>query len=904
MPKRVSRDQPSDSKDTEGALRISDASYRLLFEKHPTAMWIFDVESLSFLAINEAALQQYGYSRDEFLSMTIRDIRPAEDISVLLENVAHLSTGLEKGGMWRHRRKDGSLIEVEIISHDLDWSGRRARLVFAMDVTERTRTQERLSRNEESYRKLVEESPDAMQVHRQSTIVFANSACAKLFGASSADELLGRQHLDSVHPDDRASVKQRIQEFTQDFESVRRHEIRFLRLDGTTIYAEVVARSVVYKGEPAVQVTFRDISERLKAENKLRGREADLAAAQRIAHLGSYEMELSNLDKIDENPLRWSDEKYRIFGFEPGQFVVSGSTFANAIHPEDKIRVREELKRAIREENAIGLEYRIIRPGGAVRFIHSLSNVIRDEKTNKPVRLVGTAQDITESKKAEERFYKAFNANPEPMTIATISDGRYIDVNESFLRITGYRREEVIGRTSLDIKIWGGNEDRIKFLEIFKKQGSVRDLEITFLTKSGEQRTGLISAEIIEIDGQTCVLAIVKDFTDQKGLEKQLRQSQKMEAIGQLSGGIAHDFNNLLSVIIGYTEVIEGRLSPNDPLQKMCEQVKKAGQSAASLTRQLLAFSRQQVFELEILDLNAIVRNVEKMLRRLIGEDIEFSTALERELANIKADQGQIEQVLVNLAVNARDAMPHGGRLRIETASVDLDEDYARRHSPQKAGPYVLLTVSDTGMGMDAETQTHIFDPFFTTKEIGKGTGLGLSTVYGVVRQSGGHIWVYSELGLGTTFKIYLPPAGQPTRSEKSRPRLAETSRGWETILLVEDDEALRELTRSLLAGNGYTVLEAGNPDQAIEIARIYNGRIHLLLTDMVMPGMNGRLLADKLASIRPEMKVVFMSGYTGFTHSGLNNPDAVLLAKPFTKDILLRKLHEVLVLKGELKAK
>src|SRR3984957_11245917 len=382
MPKRVSRDQPSDSKDTEGALRISDASYRLLFEKHPTAMWIFDVESLSFLAINEAALQQYGYSRDEFLSMTIRDIRPAEDISVLLENVAHLSTGLEKGGMWRHRRKDGSLIEVEIISHDLDWSGRRARLVFAMDVTERTRTQERLSRNEESYRKLVEESPDAMQVHRQSTIVFANSACAKLFGASSADELLGRQHLDSVHPDDRASVKQRIQEFTQDFESVRRHEIRFLRLDGTTIYAEVVARSVVYKGEPAVQVTFRDISERLKAENKLRGREADLAAAQRIAHLGSYEMELSNLDKIDENPLRWSDEKYRIFGFEPGQFVVSGSTFANAIHPEDKIRVREELKRAIREENAIGLEYRIIRPGGAVRFIHSLSNVIRDEKTN------------------------------------------------------------------------------------------------------------------------------------------------------------------------------------------------------------------------------------------------------------------------------------------------------------------------------------------------------------------------------------------------------------------------------------------------------------------------------------------------------------------------------------------
>jgi CheY-like chemotaxis protein len=242
--------------------------------------------------------------------------------------------------------------------------------------------------------------------------------------------------------------------------------------------------------------------------------------------------------------------------------------------------------------------------------------------------------------------------------------------------------------------------------------------------------------------------------------------------------------------------------------------------------------------------------------------------------------------------------------LRIETANVDLDEDYARRHSPQKAGPYVLLTVSDTGIGMDPETQTHIFDPFFTTKEIGKGTGLGLSTVYGVVRQSGGHIWVYTELGQGATFKIYLPIAGQPPRSEKSRPGLSETSRGWETILLVEDAEALRELTRGLLAENGYAVLEAGNPDQAVEIARNYNGPIHLLLTDLVMPGMNGRLLAEKLALNRPEMKVVFMSGYTGFTHSGLNDPDAILLAKPFTKDILLRKLHEVLALKGELKAK
>jgi two-component system cell cycle sensor histidine kinase/response regulator CckA len=904
MQKRQSADQAYASKETHLEMRDSDASYRLLFEKHPIPMWVFDVESLRFLTINEAALHQYGYSRDEFLGMTIRDIRPAEDIAALLDNVAQLSTGLEKGGWWRHRRKDGSLIKVEIMSHDLDWAGRRARLVFAMDVTDSKQMEERLSRSEESYRKLVEGSPDAMLVHRQGTIIFANSACAKLFGASSADELLGRQHLNSVHPDDREVVKQRIQEFAHDLESVRRHETRFLRLDGMETCAETVARSVIYEGELAVQVMFRDISERLSAEKKLRRREADLAAAQRIAHLGSYEMELSDLDEFEKNPLRWSDENFRIFGYEPGQISVSGATFLGAVHPEDKFRIQEELTRGILEGNSISLEYRIIRPSGAVRFIQSRTNVVRDEKTHCLVRLVGTTQDITERKKAEERFYKAFNLNPEPMTIANLSDGRYIDVNESFLRVTGYQRNEIVGRTSLEVKFWKSPEDRAKFVEILIAQGEMRDLEITFLTKSGEERTALDSADVVEFDGEKCVIATFKDITERKKLEKQLRQSQKMEAIGQLSGGIAHDFNNLLSVIIGYSELIEARISPDDPLQKMCEQVKKAGQSAASLTRQLLAFSRQQVLEPKILDLNAVIRNVEKMLRRLIGEDIDFSTTLEPGLASIKADQGQIEQVIVNLVVNARDAMPRGGKLRIETASVDLDEDFARRHPPQQAGPYVLLTVFDTGIGMDAETQAHIFDPFFTTKEVGKGTGLGLSTVYGVVRQTGGHIWVYSELGHGTTFKTYLPLAGRAPHLEKSNYGPARTLRGTETILLVEDAEALRELTRSLLAANGYTVLEAGHPEQAVEIAREYDGPIHLLLTDMVMPGMNGRALAEKLVSMRPEMKVVFMSGYTGFTHSGLIDSELILLAKPFTKDILLRKLHEALALKGELKEK
>jgi two-component system, cell cycle sensor histidine kinase and response regulator CckA len=509
-------------------------------------------------------------------------------------------------------------------------------------------------------------------------------------------------------------------------------------------------------------------------------------------------------------------------------------------------------------------------------------------------------QQLVEQIKSEERFRKAFNANPEPMTIATISDGRYIDVNESFLRVTGYRREEVIGRTAQEIKFWEGPQHRAKFIESLKKRGSVRNLEIMFLTKSGERRTGLNSAEIIEVAGKDCVIAIFKDLTEQKILEKQLRQAQKMEAIGQLTGGIAHDFNNLLSVILGYSEALEEQLSENDSLQKKCRQIRKAGQSAASLTRQLLAFSRQQVLEPKVMDLNAVVLDTENMLRRLIGADIDLSTALDPSLGSIKADEGQIEQIIINLVVNARDAMPQGGRLTIETTNVDLGEDYARLHPPLQPGPYVVLSVSDTGIGMDAKTQARIFDPFFTTKELGSGTGLGLSTVYGVVRQSGGHIWVYSELEQGTTFKIYLPRLEESPRVEKPNGELAKGVRGTGTILLVEDNEALRELTSSLLTESGYTVLEAETPEKAIQIARQHAGPIHLLLTDVVMPGINGRMLVEKLTPIRPGLKVVYMSGYTGFTHRGLLDSEAVLLQKPITREALLSKIHGVLSLETE----
>jgi two-component system, cell cycle sensor histidine kinase and response regulator CckA len=379
--------------------------------------------------------------------------------------------------------------------------------------------------------------------------------------------------------------------------------------------------------------------------------------------------------------------------------------------------------------------------------------------------------------------------------------------------------------------------------------------------------------------------------------EDQLRQSQKVEAIGRLAGGIAHDFNNLLTIINGYTELLLARLPGEDRVSKDINEIRKAGQRAASLTRQLLAFSRKQILEPRVLDLNAIVVDLEKMLRRLIGEDVELKIVPASGLRRIKADPGQIEQVIMNLVVNARDAMPKGGKLTLETANVDLDETYAGRHVGVRAGAYVLLAVSDSGCGMDREAMAHIFEPFFTTKGPGKGTGLGLSTVYGIVKQSGGNVWAYSEPGLGTTLKIYLPQAEGAIERSAREGRSGRAARGSETILLVEDQTEVRKLVREILEMNGYTVVAASEGLEALEICKQHEGPIHLMLSDVVMPQMGGRELAGRLATHRPDMKVLYMSGYTSnaIVHHGILDPGTAFLQKPFTPDGLACKIREVL---------
>jgi two-component system, cell cycle sensor histidine kinase and response regulator CckA len=889
----------SDRVAADEAMRESERRYRELFESNPHPMWVYDTETLRFLAVNDAAVQQYGYARDEFLAMTVADIRPPEDVPALRADVLEPAHRLQTRGVWRHRWKDGTLRDVEVAAHSQTFVGRPARLVLALDVTDRLRAERELRRTVELLKAVADGTTDAVFVKdRDGKYLLANPAAARFVGRADGD-VVGRTDAELFDPDSARWVSERDRQVMT--AGVAETNVEDLSAAGVT--RTYLATKAPYRDENGAVIGVigitRDVTELKRSQESLRASDERLRLALRGAGGGAWDW---NLDTGD---IWWSPELYKLWGVQPGTPTDIAHSLA-AIHADDRESINVALRQAIDKGADYCCEFRIHHPVLGERWMASYGQVARDE-SDRPRHLLGISLDATERKRlAEERdaLLTRLQLKFARMPLAYVqfdADLRVSDWNPAAERIFGFSKNEVLEmgppyEKIVPITFWAEAESLLARI----KAGDMAAHSVNQnLTKDGRTITcEWFNTPLLDEGGRfTGLLCLAQDLTARLLLEEQFRQAQKMDAFGQLAGGVAHDFNNLLTIINGFSEIVLGNLPLGDPNRELLAEVHKAGERSAGLTRQLLAFSRQQVLAPRVLDLNEVVGDTASMLRRVIGEDVKLSTTTANGLWPVKADPGQVEQILLNLAVNARDAMPTGGKLTIETGNVLLDETYAASHSDARPGPHVLLAVSDSGCGMSAAVRAKIFEPFFTTKGPGKGTGLGLATVYGIVKQSGGHIGVYSEVGVGTTFKVYLPRTVQAGEGAKLQSTLRSPPQGTETVLVVEDDAVVRGLTRHILQHAGYAVLEAATGDEALRVATGHIGRIHLLVTDVVMPGLGGRAAAERLAERYHGLRVLFVSGYTddAVVRHGVLHDKVNFLQKPFTPSALALKVREVL---------
>jgi PAS domain S-box-containing protein len=767
-------------------------------------------------------------------------------------------------------------------------------LSVSVDITAREKEEDALRESEGKYRALVENSLQGLSIVQDDRFVFCNNALATMTGYS-VDELLSFPDSKAlVHPEDRASVYALYLDRMAGRPVPTQDEHRIIKKDGTVRWMEVRASFIKYNGRPAIQVVNQDITERRQAQDALRESE------ERFRLIAETVDEIFWIFDVKNEVLTYLSPAYeRIWGYPGRNLVGDRRPFMDPVHPEDRERISAELAK-IGTGQRLEYEFRIIRPDGSIRHLWSHGYPIADE-TGRIKQYVGVEQDITSWRRAEEALKESKEYLNQiincigDLIFVKDREHRFTLVNDAMCTFIGTPREELLGVAEMPLalakSLWEQEE------AVFET-GKETLTEDEFPVPQDSPRIMMTKKSLLtDKNGNKQIVGVLRDITAYKRLEAQFLQAQKMEAIGVLAGGVAHDFNNLLNVINGYSEMALEEIAPDNPIRKDLQQISEAGQRAASLTSQLLAFGRKQILQPEILDLNTIINQMSPMLRRLIRESIELVTITQSGLGLINVDPGQIQQIVMNLAVNARDAMLQGGNLTIETANANFDEEYVRQHPGVKAGPYVMLAISDNGLGMDAATKSHLFEPFFTTKQKGKGTGLGLSTVYGIVKQSNGFIWVYSEPGKGTTFKIYFPRVEGEIANVTEESKSEFESRGIETVLVAEDEASVRALACRILRDRGYNVLEASDGIEALRTAQEYAGEIHLILTDVIMPGISGSTLVSQLEVARPGIKALYVSGYTdnAIVHHGMLDSNVAFLQKPFTVEDLARKVREVL---------
>ncbi len=730
-------------------------------------------------------------------------------------------------------------------------------------------------------------------------ITYANSTVESLFGWK-VDELVGQNFNFLFYEFNFIEVQKEILDTVRG-SKIWRGELMCRNKSGAIFYVDSTFYQLLDRNGSflALVVFLEDITERKQMEVELR--ESDQ----------KYHLVVENANQgivvAQDGKLKFCNSKIsEIMGYSFQELM--SKPFIEFIYPEDQGKVFENyLKRLQGRELPKVYTFRVIDKWGSVRWLEINATRIQWERRPATLNFLSDVTDrvqMEEEIQRKEEYFRSLIENSMDVIFIFDENGRIRYISPSSLKVVGYAPEELLEGSIFDYL----HVDDISLVsEVISKVigefGEVMSIEFRLQHRDGSWRIMEgFCRNLLNVSSIQGIVMNARDISEQRAaeeeidvLQEQFRQSQKMEAIGRLAGGIAHDFNNILSIIQGYSDLSLLNLSEGDPLRENIEQIQKASRKAADLTKQLLAFSRRQVMEMRVMDLNILLKSLEKMLQRLIGEDIELSIIMGEGLGRVKADPGQLEQVILNLVVNARDAMPSGGKLTIETANVKLDEAYARAHIAVKSGDYVLLSISDTGEGMTNEIKERIFEPFFTTKE--KGTGLGLSTVYGIVKQSGGNIWVYSEPGCGTSFKIYLPRVDEPLEERGEAVGEEDLPKGNETVLIIEDEEEVRKIAMAVLRRQGYKVLEAPQGGDAFLICEKYDGPIHLMLTDVVMPRMSGIELAKRLVAMRPEMKVVYMSGYAdnaaiqhGFSQEGVD-----YIQKPFTVSRLARKVREIL---------